>query len=523
MGGNKMAYKRYFITLQPDSLEYNAGGRTAAGRCVLEGRGDSGKLSLWAQDLNPDVAYKIYMILTTRNKYIGVFMGKFHLDAKLRGEFKTEFSAGNLADGLDLSSCCAVALVVSNKRELICPLVGYKDEPVMWKNHFEVWQEKKTAEKEPEVIAAREAEKPDETLEVLAEADSGKPEETEAPRPQSTVATMAAEVGKAEDAVPEAYEAVVMARGQAVEETPEEASEPQREMPDIMALQAGEPEGMAAESQFLRNGPQRPDSMEPDASDAPVETEEEFITDSELGQETSAGGETPYEPETEHEEDEADLQPDTKGGQPTGECLENEAAEPEDNYVSGSEYGTAGPEREERGEYATEGDFFGTSGQALENNLDSMKRHYKSIVKQMKADTGEPAGQSQAAEPEAEPQSDIERILHNNIEMVPFEHPSPNLRWVRISLKEPAYLDIDYRNFCNHPLVVSAYRKYKHLILGRQKAEGQVRYILGVPGVFEPQYRVMAQRLGFTQFKCVDDVDTLRAGEYGYWLLSVGA
>ena len=114
--------------------------------------------------------------------------------------------------------------------------------------------------------------------------------------------------------------------------------------------------------------------------------------------------------------------------------------------------------------------------------------------------------------------NELSEIFKYNIEITPFDTKTEDTQWVRISLREPIFLSIDYRNVVNHPLIVAAYKKYNHLILGRTANDGRTDYILGVPGIFESQYVNIVRQLGFTQFKTVIDSGVLRPGDYGYWL-----
>ena len=85
---------------------------------------------------------------------------------------------------------------------------------------------------------------------------------------------------------------------------------------------------------------------------------------------------------------------------------------------------------------------------------------------------------------------------------------------MKISPSDLPYLqclpfDIGANRFLLH-----GYKNYKHLLIGRM--EGQNRYILGIPGVFDSQEQFMAKMFGFPCFKpirsCMKPV-----GQFGYW------
>jgi hypothetical protein len=135
-----MEYHRYFVSLQPDGKGYDYKGKEPIGRCILESKGNKGKISLWVQDLKPEVLYKIVLVFLEKEQYTGVPLGTIFVDEKGKGEFKGEFPSVLMTDTLGLDSFTAVALLAPHRADLICPLVGYKDAPVLWKNHFSLYQ-----------------------------------------------------------------------------------------------------------------------------------------------------------------------------------------------------------------------------------------------------------------------------------------------------------------------------------------------------------------------------------------------
>ncbi|MDR0999483.1 MAG: hypothetical protein LBL96_01560 [Clostridiales bacterium] len=151
----------------------------------------------------------------------------------------------------------------------------------------------------------------------------------------------------------------------------------------------------------------------------------------------------------------------------------------------------------------------------------NMRKATENIERAIDDNTGETRQQN--SEPESDHSvapkagnAELDHIFCDYVEMNPFSSRCKDIKWVRVSLKEPIFLNLDYRAIICHPFVVAAYKKYRHLMIGRTN---NCEYILGVPGVFEPRYRSLAQRLGFTRFKCVADTPTLVDGEYGYWLM----
>jgi len=130
-----MAYQRIFMPLTCEARGYEFKGRTPAGRCIIETHGHAGKLSVWAQDIKPETRYGIYMIFADGGRYAGVMIGSLPVDTKGRGEVRRDFGASELR-GFAASAAVAVAIVPSDGVDLVSPLCGYKDMPVMWRGSF---------------------------------------------------------------------------------------------------------------------------------------------------------------------------------------------------------------------------------------------------------------------------------------------------------------------------------------------------------------------------------------------------
>lgn len=130
-----MSYVRMFMPLSKEAAGYEFKGRIPAGRCIVEFQNAKGKLSLWAQDLKPETRYSVCMVFGGSDGYVGVSMGGLVVDLKGKGEMRVAFDEDGLK-GLALDSLVSVAVLASAGKEIISPLCGYKDRPVMWQNRF---------------------------------------------------------------------------------------------------------------------------------------------------------------------------------------------------------------------------------------------------------------------------------------------------------------------------------------------------------------------------------------------------
>ena len=143
-----MSYSRFFMPLAEESKGYDFKGRTPTGRCIVEERGNMGKLSLLVQDLKPQTKYGIYLIFTENRNHVGLCMGPLDVDTKGKAEIRRDITdLHNFA----LKEIVAVAVIAtdSGATGVVSPLCGYKDNVVAWRHGFEVYTEK-TEEPPPE-------------------------------------------------------------------------------------------------------------------------------------------------------------------------------------------------------------------------------------------------------------------------------------------------------------------------------------------------------------------------------------
>lgn len=117
--------------------------------------------------------------------------------------------------------------------------------------------------------------------------------------------------------------------------------------------------------------------------------------------------------------------------------------------------------------------------------------------------------------------------IHDNIfreypKMRPFEGKYSHVEWIRIEPADIIYFPIESWLLTNNTFLLNAYRKYKHLILGRNEdcRDGKPYFILGVPGIYYPKDKVAAYFYGFKDFICCSGAKT-KSGEYGYWIKEI--
>ena len=68
----------------------------------------------------------------------------------------------------------------------------------------------------------------------------------------------------------------------------------------------------------------------------------------------------------------------------------------------------------------------------------------------------------------------------------------------------------------NNSFMLHGYYQYRYLIFALHFQEGQWEYVIGVPGIYEPKERFMAEMFGFGKF-CPTSRKEKEIGTFGYW------
>ena len=146
-----MSYNRFFMPLACETRGFEFKARTPAGRCIIETRGEAGKLSLTAQDLKPETRYHVYLIFPQEARYAGILAGQLNVCQKGRGELKKDISQVDL-NGFPLEKIIAIAVIAPDAQGVASPLCGYRDVPISWRHGFFVSGKKKEpAAEAPEI------------------------------------------------------------------------------------------------------------------------------------------------------------------------------------------------------------------------------------------------------------------------------------------------------------------------------------------------------------------------------------
>lgn len=106
-------------------------------------------------------------------------------------------------------------------------------------------------------------------------------------------------------------------------------------------------------------------------------------------------------------------------------------------------------------------------------------------------------------------------ILENYPVLTPFEGED-DILCVRLDLKDLRILPKRHWYLGNNSFLLHGFFNYRYLVLGAMEQEGQKRWFLGVPGVFQSQEKVMAAIFGFTEYKS-EKTAQQKTNQFGYW------
>jgi hypothetical protein len=110
----------------------------------------------------------------------------------------------------------------------------------------------------------------------------------------------------------------------------------------------------------------------------------------------------------------------------------------------------------------------------------------------------------------------IDEIINKKKKMNPFEKNDKNITWVKIELIDIMFLPIETWMLINNTFLINCYKKYKHLILGRDCWNKKL--YLGVPDIYYYNESMIANLCGFNEFVCCRDTYP-GVGEFGYWII----
>ncbi|MDL2248075.1 hypothetical protein LJB89_00055 [Tyzzerella sp. OttesenSCG-928-J15] len=136
-------YQRYFMVLSEKSTEFTIRGKKALGKCILESKGGSGKVTFSVQNLKPGVICNAYIIAADNNSSIAIDIGRIIPDDKGKAEIKWECNSLNVeGSGLGLKDFNVAGMLSIKSESVNAPIIGYKDGEIIWRNNFKLHSKK---------------------------------------------------------------------------------------------------------------------------------------------------------------------------------------------------------------------------------------------------------------------------------------------------------------------------------------------------------------------------------------------
>jgi len=434
---------------------YGFKGRQPAGRCIVEGRNQSNKLTVWAQDLKAETVYGAYLLFAEKGRYAGIKIGALSVDEKGKGELRREFTSEDLY-GFQLTDIAAIAVLAGGTTGAVSPLCGYRDAPFSWRHGF------------------FEFAKP------LPPATESKPP----PIPQSE-APPAEEISESL-----VVEAPIEESKPPIAETPIEEPEPLIAEAPIDELKPLFPEAIIEEPKPLLTEATIADHEECPLVEPPAEgiiPPASEDNDETIHIDDSSQGETPHEaehpPATDIVKSFPKLQPE-----PEEQAADHTISEPQSEGLPWSILSPKG-----------EGE---------------MANAFRKALDQLHADT---VRRKAPPTPQA---TSLDDLFATRDKITPFKTQARKTTWISFTLQDPVPPPTNRPDLFNDPIIKKALEEHQHLILGKTVDKGPSWHIIGVPGVYDQASRQKAKRLGFTQFKCLNDAYP-SWGEQGYWLMFV--
>ncbi len=495
-------YNRQFVMLKQDRLGYGYRGKEPSGRVIVETDGDTTKISVFIQDLRPEVAYRVFLVNAGSMKSVGVPLGTLCPDKLGRAELKKTVTTNDvLNSGLRINDFNVFAVIATANSELIVPLAGFRKEAIQWKKNFAPVTSDSplnTPEKASKQTPVKEA----------SESKTPKTEMPEQPeQPEEDIGTpfeMPVEEAPSEETP--------------FEEAPEEApfeEAPEEEMP---APYEELPEGKAPYKQIpfeealselysiIKSAEQKPQSGE--ASEENPSEQAPSEAPKENPAEEKPSEDYPFEdmPDT--------GQPDTEFPNSGEQELEEEHPLPKQQPPSEKiEPLLKELSKEEFDELNLH--------EAFKSIAKSYQQKMNALETNAQGEQGRKLETQDASETILDLGKEIKSLFENGTQLRPFAKQNKNVYWIRLRFRELALLNIELWKYIKSPFVLSCAKKNHHLLLGRHvDANGKELFFLGVPDCYSSAHKPVANSLGFTQFKCCDNVP-ITEGEYGYWLMQV--
>ena len=92
----------------------------------------------------------------------------------------------------------------------------------------------------------------------------------------------------------------------------------------------------------------------------------------------------------------------------------------------------------------------------------------------------------------------------------------PEISGIHMELKDLRELPKKYWYLGSNSFLLHGFFNYRHLLLGKVENESGRKWLIGVPGIYQNQEKVLAAVFGFPEFRQEKDTG-VKTGQFGYW------
>lgn len=509
-------YDKVFLMLRQETAGYGLGQRAPWGSCVMEIKNGTGRISLTVQGLRPIQRgrYAVYAIAGEKEKQTNLFCGVLVPDAAGHGELKWDFNPDRLGErNATVEDFNTVAVLAETDGGFSAPLTAYFVSKTDWRTYFkEAVKERNDGH---QVVKNRKEDTNVKGIDKIREAEKAREAERVRVAERAREAERVREVEKARE-VERVREAEKVREAERVRE-----AEKAREAENMKKV-SQEPTLAAAEAMAMSG----PFFGLPKVNWKREGFKNEEIKNNEIKNEEIKNEEIKIE-EIKNETVSQKVEP----------ALAKEAKK--ESY-HGSFRGLLEKFRNELEELQEEGVFTSKEMERIDRagrkNLqkaenveivhtverDSIEKEVaKSVV--ASATMQEPAKMETVLEdlPTNSFEETVEdrnatvhefleqyKLLQENTDIYPFGEDE--MSWKCISIEEMVLLEGIPLSWMKDFFIIKAMKKYHHLIW-KPENDG---YSIGIPGTEEEPDREKATKLGFGEFKKMDD------GALGYWIFT---
>ena len=492
-------YSRNFIPLKQDNPKHNLDFRPSLGKCVIEIKDNTGKISIYAQGIKPKTTYHLELIGFEKGNVKNTSLGTFNVDAYGRGEFSKIFNPDNVLDSNNkIEDFNVISVLVKDENDISSALVGYVDGEIDWQDSYKTsfFNRRKECCCNPKPET-----NPEQTPEQTPE-ENTKPSEKEQGLIDKEQGLLEKEQGliDKEKGLIEKEKNKDKATKIPLEDYEKKLTEKLKGLLEKeMGLMERE-QGLLERERALKQGNLPKEDKDIEKRELEIIAKEESLLKKEqelLKREQELVRKNPTN------EKEAGLIEKEKG------ILQKEAGliERERGLIE-KEKGLIELEkglRESKKQVEEK--------QPEENNHDNFKKMLENLRESMLNI------QNIYEKPEynyslQNIDNNIEYIKINNAKMTPFQ--DSDIDWYRISPCELSAISKNAEKYQDNLLVALSYKKYRHIMLGiKQNQDNTEDYLLAIPSEYEDNFNLKS----FSNFVALDNnisTNGIKSGEYGY-------